>query len=146
MPSRARIIYWSAGNRQECDLPREHIGHWWIRGLDGGNLTDVADKARRESELKSMSLNTTTDSLYPGEEIEWGTSPEEDGTQQVESNVKMGVVDRMRMGDEFVISTHEPKGSHTTPRNDETKQETDVGAAMDHPDELPQTGPRVSMS
>ena len=105
------------------------------------------DKARRESELESMSLNTTTEALDPGEEIEWGISPEEeDGTQRVESNVKMGVVDRMMMGDNFVIPTHAPKGSHTTPRNDETEQETDVGAAMDHPDELPQTGPRVSMS
>ena len=52
----------------------------------------------------------------------------------------------MMMGDNLANPTHAPKGSHTTPKNDETEQETDVGAAMDHPDELPQTGPRVSMS
>ena len=105
------------------------------------------DKARRESELESVSLNTTTEALDPGEEIEWGISSEEEyATQQVESNMKMGVVNKIRMGDNFVISTHEPKGSHTTPRNDETEQETDVGAAKDHPDELPKIGLRVSMS
>ena len=33
------------------------------------------DKARRESELESVSLNTTKEALDPGEEIEWGISP-----------------------------------------------------------------------
>ena len=97
--------------------------------------------------MESVTLNTTTEALDPGEETKLGISQEEeDVTQHVESNVKMGVVDRMRMGDNFVISTHDPKGSHTTARNDELEQKTDVEAAMDHPDELPQIGPRVSMS
>ena len=46
----------------------------------------------------------------------------------------MGVVNRMRMGDNFVMPVHKPKGPHTTPRNDETKHETDIGAVLDHQD------------
>ena len=47
------------------------------------------DNARRDSEMTSASLNTTTEALDPGEQIEYG----------IESNVKMGEVDRMRMGE-----------------------------------------------
>ena len=33
------------------------------------------DNTRRESEMRSTSLNTTTEALDLGEEIEYGTSP-----------------------------------------------------------------------
>ena len=76
--------------------------------------------------MRSTSLNTTTEALDPGEEIEYGTSPLEGGaTQLIESNVKMGVVYRMRVGENLEIPTQEPKGSHAIARNDETKQGTD---------------------
>ena len=84
------------------------------------------DNARRDSEMTSASLNTTTEALDPGEEIEYG----------IESNMKMGEVDRMRMGGKLVISTHEPKGSRAIARKDETKQGADIGTTLECPDEL----------
>ena len=58
----------------------------------------------------------------------------------------MGVVDRMRMGENIANSTKEPKGSHAIARNDGTEQEADIGVAWDYPDEPTKVGPRVSMS
>ena len=80
--------------------------------------------------MESSSLNTTTEAIDHIKEIEWGVSLVEEGTKRVESTVKMGVDDRMMIGDNLAVPTHALTGSHTIPRNDETKQETDVGAVV----------------
>ena len=128
---------------QENTMDAEEYENWIEQ-----HLTDVAecgagrmgrkarweiDKARRASELESLSLNTTTEAIEPGEEIKWGTSPVKEGTQQVESTVKMGPVDRMMVGDNLVVPTHAPKGSHTTLMDDTTEPETEVGENIPRP-------------
>ena len=77
--------------------------------------------------MRSTSLNTTREALAPGGEIEYGTSLLKGGAPQlIGSNVQMGVVDRIRMGENLGISTHKPKGLHATERNDNTSQGTDL--------------------
>ena len=73
--------------------------------------------------MESLSLDTTTEAIESEEEIEWGTSLVKDEIQRVESTLKMGVVNRMMVGDNLVFTTHAPKESHTTLRDDGTEPE-----------------------